>query len=181
MTLDIATTNPVSGSGNDSRTSFDRSPVSCGASSARWHCAVTQPVREHLAACELRAAGWRVYLPLHLERPIGHPERNRIVPLFRRYCFVAFGPNDWWGLINRTRGVVSLISHGIGQPTPLPVGVVEDLIARTSQRGVVDDMPDATTQRPPQAGRGVWRNIGALSADERLAVLQRLFTGQVAA
>lgn len=175
MTLDSATTNPLPREDNDSRTSFDRSPVSCG--SRRWHCAVTQPIREHLAACELRAQGWTVYLPLHRKPPVGH-HGAIITALFPRYLFVAFAPNEPWGVIPRgTRGVVSLICHDIGLPTPLPHGVVEDLIARTSQRGVVDDMPDATTQRLAQAGRGVWRNIGAMSEAERLGVLRRLFSG----
>lgn len=175
MTLDSATTNPLSGSGNDSRARLASPAMSCG---SRWHCIVAQPLREQLACCELRAQGWTAYLPLHYE-PGDRPGRARIVPLFPRYAFVAFSPNDPWGGIRGTRGVVSLVSHGIGQPTPLPHGVVEDLIARTSERGVVDDMPDAGAGKPLQAGRGVWRSISALSADERLAVLQRLFTGQV--
>ncbi len=175
MPLDMQRSNRLSSYHNDIEGSLDTPPMSCGASSA-WHCAVTQPIREHLAACELRAAGWTVYLPLHRVPPAGH-HGPRIVPLFPRYLFVEFAVNDPWGAIARTRGVVSLITHGEGQPTRLPLGVVEDLIERTSNRGVVDDMPFPTHQKPLQAGRGVWRSLTALSEAERLAVLHRLFQG----
>lgn len=139
--------------------------ASCG---SRWHCVRTHPQTEHWALDELSRQNWRAYLPLHLEQ-------RRIVPLFSRYAFVAFDPvRDAWGPILHTRGVVGLICHAVGCPTPIPHGVVEDLQARTSPRGVVDD-PGSAPFPDPIRQRAHWQNITTLSADARNALLLRLF------
>jgi len=139
--------------------------VSCG---SRWHCVRTHPQAEHWALDELLRQGWRAYLPLHLEQ-------RRIVPLFSRYAFVAFDPlQDAWGAIRHTRGVADLLCHDIGQPTAIPPGIVEDLIARTSPRRVVDD-PGSAPFPDPAPTRQHWQNITSLSASARNALLLRLF------
>jgi hypothetical protein len=81
---------------------------------------------------------------------------------------------DAWGPIRHSRGVVDLIRHDIGQPTPIPPGIVEDLIARTSPRRIVDD-PGSAPFPNPNVRRAHWQNITALSADDRNALLFRLF------
>jgi transcription antitermination factor NusG len=139
--------------------------ASCG---SRWHCVRTHAQAEHWALEELSRQRWQAYLPLHLEQ-------RRIVPLFSRYLFVAFAPlHDAWGAIRHTRGVADLLCHDIGQPTPIPPGVVEDLIARTSPRRVVDD-PGSAPFPNPNVRRAHWQNITALSADDRNTLLLRLF------
>lgn len=146
-------------------------PLSCG---SRWFCAWVHEDEEQRATQHLNRQDFQTYLPLHVER------RSVIVPLFPGYLFVAFNPAaDPWGKIRSTRGVGGLIQHGVGKPTPLPVGEIETLIARTSPRGVVDD----PGERPVSLAGGAkasWRNLGALSRDERLAVLYRLFGSGVA-
>lgn len=170
MPLDRDSSQVVDIAAHDRGTSLDTVPQSGGC--ARWHCVWTEPIREFLALCELREQGFQTYLPLHLDRHADrHAERNCITPLFKRYLFVAFSRSDPWGSILRTRGVAGLITHGIGQPTAVTPGVVEELIARTSPRGVVDDPGDA---RQP-AARQHWQNITALSASARNALLLRLF------
>jgi transcription antitermination factor NusG len=171
MPLDRHGSQVLENARRDCGTSLAKAPQSGGC--AQWHCVWTEPIREFLALCELREQGFHAYLPLHLDRHADrHAERNCITPLFKRYLFVRFiAKSDPWGSILRTRGVVALITHGIGKPTPVAPGVVEELIARTSHRGVVDDPGDA---RKP-ATRQHWQNITALSADARTALLLRLF------
>ena len=146
-------------------TSFVAVPLPCG---SRWHCVRTHAQAEHWALDELTRQRWLAYLPLHLDN-------RRIVPLFSRYLFVAFAPlQDAWGAIRHTRGVAELLCHDIGQPSAVPPGVVEDLIARTSPRRIVDD-PGSAPFPNPQPQRARWQNITSLSADARTALLLRLF------
>ena len=142
------------------------SPMSCG---SRWFCAWVHEDEEHRAVQHLNRQAFQTYLPLLLER-------RQIIPLFPGYLFVAFDPAaDPWGKIRSTRGVGGLIQHAIGKPTPLPIGEIEALIQRTSTRGVVDDPGSAPPVGLAGGVRQTWRNLGALSKQDRLAVLYRLF------
>ena len=142
-------------------------PLSSG---SRWHCAWTHEDAETIAARHLANQAFQTYLPLHVER------RSMIVPLFPGYLFVSFDPDvDPWGKIRSTRGVGGLIRHGTIRPTAIPPGVIEDLMARTSPRGVVDDPGDAPPVGLAGGVKAEWRNLGALSKQDRLAVLWRLF------
>lgn len=153
-------------------TSLDTVPISSGRrpDGPKWHCVWTLPAREHLALQALTEQGWTTYLPLHWER-----RHCRIVPLFRRYLFCLFdAQHDAWGPVRHSRGVADLIRHDDGQPTPIPPGIVEDLQARTSPRGIVDD-PGSAPFPNPNVRRAHWQNITALSADARNTLLLRLF------
>jgi hypothetical protein len=140
----------------------------------RWHCARTHPQDEFRALAELLSQGFETYLPLHLDRP-----RGPIVPLFSRYIFCRFSVrDDPWGPIRHTRGVVGLICcQAAGWPSPLPHGVVEDLIVRTSARRVVDDPGEAVMRGP---GKPAWRGLGSMNAADRTGLLLRLFGERVA-
>src|SRR6185503_2851367 len=79
---------------------FDRDRQTCGSrmTGPRWHCAAARSQQEHRALSELLTQGFEAYLPLHLDRPRGRPER--IVPLFVGYLFVRFDAfADPWGPI----------------------------------------------------------------------------------
>jgi transcription antitermination factor NusG len=109
---------------------------SCGGL-PRWHVVATVPGRAIVAEAALSADGWRVYHPLHLQRTAGHP--SRIVSLFSNYMFVFVDTSDCdWPRINRTRFVAGLLPAP-ARPAPVPLGVVEQLQARTSARRIVDD------------------------------------------
>lgn len=116
---------------------------------ARWYCAWIRPQDEGRALKELTRQDFGVYLPLHVD-----PRTRRIGPLFPGYLFVRFDvQRDAWGVIRSTRGVGGLICSVAGRPFPLPEAVIEDFIARTSARGVVDDpgpgpLPDYVTPIP---------------------------------
>jgi transcriptional antiterminator RfaH len=164
--------------------------MSCGSRSGpRWFCVWTQPQAEYRALQNLIAQDWDCYLPLCLERGDRINRRpDRIVPLFSRYLFVQMDPaRDPWGSIQHSFGVGGLIRHAPDRPTPVPHGVVEHLLARTSSRSVVDDPGDAPrsdiplgasveVREGPMAGL---RGIVTLSGPARCRVLLRLFAGTV--
>jgi transcriptional antiterminator RfaH len=58
-------------------------------------------------------------------------------PLFPRYLFVAFDPDEArWRSINGTRGVVGLLSDG-SYPLPVRHNVVENLLQQCDEKGAV--------------------------------------------
>jgi transcription elongation factor/antiterminator RfaH len=99
----------------------------------RWFLAHTQPKSESKAELHLGAQGFRSYLP-QIEKTIRHARRLRTVqtPLFPRYLFVILDlERDRWLSVRSTVGVSRLFSTQDGRPVPVPVGVVEALIARS--------------------------------------------------
>jgi hypothetical protein len=60
------------------------------------------------------------------------------------------------------------------RPTPLGIGVVEELIARTSPRRIVDD-PGSAAFPDPAVRRQHWQDLSRLSARARGELLLRLF------
>ncbi len=149
---------------------------------ARWRCIATNYGHQSLAESTIRADGWPVYAPECLDR-----RRNRITPLFVGYLFALFDAEaDDWPRICRCRGVYRILGR-IGRPEPIPVGVIEGLMARTSARNVVDDPGDATNivqfnpgerarvATGPLAG---FEGICSLSSRERVTLLLSLFGRQ---
>jgi transcription antitermination factor NusG len=174
---------------NGSAASLDSVALSChGRGDRRWYCAWTHPNREHQAARELRLMGFEVYLPLHLTR---RAAGQTLVPLFPRYLFLVLVPDSPWGEILRRAGrtttgaVAGLIRHAPDRPTPLPDGVIEDLISRTSERGVVDEPGE---EKPIAPGTAVsvtggpldgMAGIVRLSSSARCRVLMTILGRQV--
>ena len=154
-------------------------PLPANGGACRWYVVWTNPQQEYQALralnCRPLTRGIETYLPLIRER------RNAkwvTVPLWPRYLCVAFdAEQDPWGAICRTPGVCGVIRHAPDAPTPLPVGVVEDLMARTSDRGCVDDIGDRAPDMPVGAAIS-WNGLDGIvtaSAPNRIRVLMRLF------
>jgi hypothetical protein len=118
--------------------------------------------------------GFTVYLPLHLDlrfrRDVGH---GHIGPMFPGYLFPFMDlARDPWRRIYRTRGIAGLIGATTDRPTPLGEGIIEELIARTSPRRIVDDPGSASF--PDQAvPKKHWQNLGGLSGKARGELLMR--------
>jgi transcriptional antiterminator RfaH len=103
------------------------------AASERWFLAHTQPKSECKAELHLGAQGFRTYLP-QIQKTIRHARQLKTVraPLFPRYAFVILDlERDRWLSVRSTVGVSSLFSSRDGRPVPVPVGIVESLIARS--------------------------------------------------
>jgi len=145
----------------------------------RWFVLIAKHGQNTLAEHSLASDGWRTFWPLLCDRAHG----NRIVPIFGSYGFIEIRNGDIsWPRIYSTRGVFTLLSRE-RRPLPLPVGVIEDLQARTSDRRVVDDPlehPEArmavgatgTVVQGPWAG---WGGICTLSRRDRLTLLLSAF------
>jgi transcription antitermination factor NusG len=177
MNLDAQPKIGAYGVDNDRGASLDPAPMSCGCH--RWHCLLTKHGQHALAERTLAQDGWRTYFPLHLDR-----HNSRIGPLFGQYAFVAFDPsNDQWPRIYGARGVFTILSRD-RRPLPLPVGLIEDLQARTSARRIVDDpgeRPEASRIRAGASGTVVqgpwagWGGLCTLSRRDRLTLLLSAF------
>jgi len=128
-------------------------PSECGSHSGpRWYVAQTHRGAERLAVEELANQNFATLLPLRRRdpRPVDpsaprqHRKRDDGPPYtaaFPGYLFVLFDITaDPWRCIHSTRGVKRLFSISEDRPVPVPVGVVERLMARLS-KGLVMHLP----------------------------------------
>jgi transcription elongation factor/antiterminator RfaH len=96
----------------------------------RWFLAHTRPRSELKAEFHLRAQGFTTYLP-QFRRTIRHARQLRTIlaPLFPRYLFLILDlERDRWLSVRSTVGVSTLVTCE-DRPIPVPVGIVESLIA----------------------------------------------------
>lgn len=104
----------------------------------RWYVASTQPNNEFLAADQLRAQGFEVFLPT-VKRTVRHARRVSEVrrAYFPAYLFVALDPDRQpWRSVNGTRGVRRLVG-GAERPAPVPSGLVEALKGQQDPDGLL--------------------------------------------
>jgi transcription elongation factor/antiterminator RfaH len=100
----------------------------------RWFLVQTLPRSEPRARLHLEAQGFRTHLP-QISKTIRHARKLRMVraPLFARYLFIILDlGRDPWLSVRSTYGVSSLFTCE-GRPVPVPVGVVETLVAHTDE------------------------------------------------
>ena len=87
-----------------------------------WHCAVTKPQQEHIAAIHLTNQQFHTYLPVLDAKP-----------MFPRYIFVEFDrEKDPWGSIRSTRGCIDLLKDGF-KPAIVPHKAIEAIMAYQPQ------------------------------------------------
>jgi transcription antitermination factor NusG len=107
-------------------------------SGERWFVARVHPHRESTAQLNLHRLSFRSFAP-RARRTVRHARklRNVLAPLFPGYIFLILDlSRDRWRCINSTLGVASLIM-GVEQPTPVPRGIVETLVAATESSGTI--------------------------------------------
>lgn len=107
--------------------------LACG---ERWYVVRARPRREAGAEAQLKAQGFRVFLP-NVVRTVRHARKLRTAktPAFPGYLFVALDlRRDRWRSVNGTYGVAALIM-GEDAPMPVPKGVVEALIGYVDESG----------------------------------------------
>jgi transcription antitermination factor NusG len=104
--------------------------------SERWYVARTLPQRELQAARQLNNQDFRTFVPRYWKnRRHARKVETISAPLFPRYIFVIVDQTrDRWRSINGTLGVDRLLMYG-GEPQPVPLGVVESLIAAGDPQG----------------------------------------------
>ncbi len=104
----------------------------------RWFVARVLAHQENRAQFNLHRLGFRSFVP-RLRRTVRHARRLRdtLNPLFPGYIFIIIDlSKQRWRSVNGTFGVASLIM-GAEQPTPVPPGVVEALVASCESREAV--------------------------------------------
>jgi transcriptional antiterminator RfaH len=150
------------------------------AGTGRWHLVQTRPHQEAKAETNLRNQHFETFLPSQL-RTIRHGRRFRTAlrPLFPRYLFVRFSATaDRWRSITGTFGVARLVASN-DVPTPVPVGVVENLMASLDvsrdERFEIGDAIRLT--RGPFAG--LTGRLAQLAPDGRVRVLLAIMGGEV--
>jgi transcription antitermination factor NusG len=104
----------------------------------RWFVARVLAHQENRAQFNLHRLGFRSFVP-RLRRTVRHARRLRdtLNPLFLGYIFIIIDlSKQRWRSVNGTFGIASLIM-GAEQPTPVPPGVVETLVASCESHGTV--------------------------------------------
>ena len=107
-------------------------------SGERFFAVRTLAYREGGAASQLRAQGFRPFLPL-ISKSVRHARKFRLVraPLFPNYLFVTLDlQRDRWRSVNGTFGVARLVMAG-ELPAPVPRGIVESLFELSDSSGLV--------------------------------------------
>lgn len=127
--------------------------------------------------------GFTVFYPLfRTRRPSGKLD---VRSLFPRYGFVRFDmARPAWRAICSTPGVELLLGSHPERPTPIPLGVVEGLLAQLGPAGWIDDQSCVPTQAPIAAGLTVKIKSGPFAAmhgickwssDKRIGILLDIF------
>jgi transcriptional antiterminator RfaH len=104
----------------------------------RWFAVHTRPQSEQYAGEQLAAQSFRIFLPQFLRRR-SHARRieHKPYPLFPRYLFVEIDlAVQRWRCVNGTLGVSRIIGNEDG-PTPVAAGVVEELMRRRDEAGMI--------------------------------------------
>ena len=100
----------------------------------RWFVAHTLPKSERRAELHLGAQRFRTYLP-QIQKTVRHARQLKTVlrPLFPRYLFVILDlERDPWLSVRSTVGISRVVAAQDGRPIPVPVGIVESLIAHSN-------------------------------------------------
>jgi transcription elongation factor/antiterminator RfaH len=116
----------------------------------RWYVAQTRARQEQLAALNLEAQQFEIFLP-QIIKTVRHARRMRTVKaaVFPGYLFIRLDPAQHrWRSVNGTIGVSRLLAGSEG-PMPAPIGVVEAL------KGYVDEQGYCQLNRDLVAGQQV--------------------------
>lgn len=131
----------------------------------RWFVVRTKPGSERVAEINLQRQGFRSYCPYIAATRTS----ARRVPLFPRYLFVELDLEAaLWRSVNGTFGVVNLVQFG-PKPSAVPAGVVEEIISRENEDGLIVLQPEDTSLR---AGDKIVLSEGPL--DQQFGVIIRL-------
>lgn len=115
------------------------------AATPTWFAAQLRPNGAQIAKINLERQGFRTFLPrVERDRRTGTKFQSVLQPLFPGYIFLTFpdAPGAWRSISN-TRGVTRLVCVASNQPSALPAGLVEALMAQCDANGLVTppDLP----------------------------------------
>ncbi|MEO8113424.1 MAG: transcription termination/antitermination NusG family protein [Phenylobacterium sp.] len=153
-------------------------------SEKRWYVVKTLTRREIYAAQQLENQGFATFLPKQVKTVRhAHKVQTGFAAFFPGYLFVQFDvERDRWRSVNGTFGVSHLVMQG-ERPIPAPVGVIEDLIAATDDRGVLTDGPWLEVGQRVRITQGPFADqlatVERLNNAEGVRVLLEIMGGQV--
>jgi transcriptional antiterminator RfaH len=102
-----------------------------------WFALQTRPRRENFAATNVRTLGIESFLPqLKAEGLIDGVAQTKIKPLFPGYFFARFRPEDSLELVERSRGILQVVSSG-RFPIPVEDEVVRDIQNCAGEDGLI--------------------------------------------
>ena len=152
-------------------------------SGTTWFLAQFKPNGHRIAERNLVQQGFRTFLPQHEETT---RVRGKFIaqmrPLFPGYLFVALEMlHGGWRAVNSTYGITRIVSLG-KEPTPVPLGLVSQLMLRCDQEGKL--LPPKILKRGDQVmiAKGPFMNmiatIESVDPDRRVWVLMDIMGGQ---
>jgi len=151
----------------------------------RWYVAYTERCGEARAITNLHRQGFAVFCPW-TRKTVRHARKTKTIraPLFPSYLFVELDPaQDRWRAINGTRGISHLITNG-DVPAPVPAGVVEAIMSRCNDAGIVSWKPMLQVGQTVRVSQGSFVDfIGTLehlSPEGRVRILVELMGRSVA-
>lgn len=103
-----------------------------------WYVIQTNYREEELAASELKKNGFKIFLPVFINRTKSNPNGIKQA-VFPSYLFVRLDltVDKAWRTINRMRGVSRLIGFTEDYFSSVPDGVVENIIDKADNTGVL--------------------------------------------
>lgn len=108
----------------------------------RWYVVNTKSNQETLAASELKENGFKAFFPRYIKH-YSHPKTKTVsereLALFPSYVFVQFDAqrNRRWQNIERMKGIIGLVGLMDDYLCPVPVGCIEEIIARCDRKGLI--------------------------------------------
>ncbi|MGV0908811.1 transcription termination/antitermination protein NusG [Martelella sp. FOR1707] len=148
-----------------------------------WFLAQLKPNSYRIAERNLARQGFQTFLPLHEEATrSGSRFTVQTRPLFPGYLFVALDTlQGRWRAVNSTYGITRLVSLG-KEPTPVPAGLVDQLMMRCNEQGVV--LPSKLLKKGDRVkmAKGPFADliatIESVTPDRRVWVLLDIMGGQ---
>jgi len=141
-----------------------------------WYLAQCKPNAERIALSNLDNQDFKTFLPLQeITQRKATLFQKKMRPLFPGYIFIRLNINDgFWRKVNSTRGVARLVRFG-KDPSPVPDGVVEGLIAHCSPEGVLQGLgklkPGDQVQITQGPFAGFLAQISDVKPDRRVHLL----------
>ncbi len=106
-------------------------------SGIRWFALHTKPRREKFAVTNVSTLGIESFLPrLKAEGLVDGVARTTIKPLFPGYFFARFRPEDSLESVERSRGILHVVSSG-RFPIPVEDEIVRDIQIRAGEDGLI--------------------------------------------
>ncbi len=152
----------------------------------QWYAVQTRARGEQLTRLNLERQGFEAYLPRYLKRR-SHARRTVWVkaPLFPRYLFVRMDAQATaWRVINSTIGAQNIVCFD-GRPAAMPEGIIEAIVAREDDIGMVHAGPNIPFKSGAEVrvmGGAMAEQVGLFDCavdEERVYILFNLLGRQV--